>query len=326
VAHPLRRALIALLLLWLVCTLTFGLIHLAPGDAALILLPPGADAQTLASLRRAYGLDAPLPVQYLHWLGNIASGDLGTSLASGQRVSQLVRDALPISVALGASSLIVSVLLGVFVAGVQARRAGGAADTGLTIVTTMLTAAPTFWLALVAVAAVTVGAVALGVPPAWRLPAFGMQAPGLITASIAWGDLLRHALLPVLVLAIPGAAAIARFARASLVEASRSDAPRTARAKGVPAPEVWARHVRRLALPALVTLVALSLPGLVAGSVFVESVFAWPGMGRALLSAVAQRDHPVILAITLVYGATVITANFAADLLLPRLDPRRARA
>ena len=320
----LRRSGTALVLLWLVCTLTFALVHSAPGDAALLLLPPEADAATLARLRSELGLDAPLLQQYAHWIGNIARGDLGTSLATGRPVIESVRTALPISVGLGLASLTLTVMVGLAIGSTQARRAGTPTDTALTILSTTLYSAPTFWLSLAAVALVTVGAAAFGVPPAWRLPAFALRDPGVLDASAAPLDVVRHSILPVLVLAVTGAAGVARFARSAIVEASRGEFRRTAVAKGVRENAAWYRHVVRIALPAIVALVALSVPGIVAGSVFVEGVFAWPGMGKLLLTAVAQRDHPVILAVTLLYASAVIFTNLLTDLLLPRLDPRRS--
>ncbi|HYW49405.1 MAG TPA: ABC transporter permease [Gemmatimonadaceae bacterium] len=321
----LRRVGTALALLLLVCTLTFVLVHSAPGDAALLLLPPEADAATLARLRVELGLDAPLVQQYVIWLQNIARGDLGTSLATARPVAESIRDALPVSIGLGVASLLLTVLTGVTVGSAQARHAGSPTDTALTIVSTTLYSAPTFWLSLACVAAVTVGAAAFGVPPAWRLPAFALRDPGVLDAGAAPLDILRHAVLPVMVLALTGAAGTARFARSAIVEAARGDVRRTALAKGVSAPDAWSRHVVRVALPSVAALVALSVPGIVAGSVFVEGVFAWPGMGKLLLGAVAQRDHPVILAVTLLYAAVVIGTNLLTDLLLPLLDPRRTR-
>ncbi|MES3032672.1 MAG: ABC transporter permease [Gemmatimonadota bacterium] len=323
--HLFRRTGTALALLWLVCTLTFVLVHSAPGDAALLLLPPEADASTLARLRADLGLDAPLLQQYLRWLGNIAQGDLGTSLASGRPVTEAIRSALPVSLGLGLASLTLTVLCGLAVGSAQARRAGSRTDTALTMLSTTLYSAPTFWLSLAFVAAVTVGAATLGIPPAWRLPAFALRDPGVLDAGAAALDIVRHAVLPVLVLTLTGAAGVARFARSAIVEAARTDYRRTALAKGVTARAAWYRHVVRVALPAVAALVALSLPGIVAGSVFVEGVFAWPGMGKLLLTAVAQRDHPVILAVTLLYASVVIVTNLATDALLPLLDPRRTR-
>jgi peptide/nickel transport system permease protein len=318
VNHLLRRTGTALALLWLVCTLTFVLVHSAPGDAALLLLPPEADAATLTRLRAELGLDAPLLQQYVRWLGN--------SLATGRPVVEAIGSALPVSLGLGVASLTLTVLLGLTVGSAQARRSGSASDTAMTIVSTTLYSAPTFWLSLACVAAVTVGAASLGIPAAWRLPAFGLRDPGVLDAGAAPLDLLRHAVLPVLVLTATGAAGVARFARSAIIEAARGDARRTALAKGVTADRAWYRHVVRVALPSVAALVALSVPGIVAGSVFVEGVFAWPGMGKLLLTAVGQRDHPVILAVTLLYATAVIVTNLLTDSVLPLLDPRRVRA
>ncbi len=323
-AHLLRRFGIALGLLWLVCTLTFALVHSAPGDAALLLLPPEADAATLERLRAELGLDAPLLRQYARWILNIARGDLGTSLTTGLPVSASIGVALPVSLWLGAASLTLTVVFGLLVGSAQAKRAGSVADTWLTMLSTTLYAAPTFWLSLACVAAVTVGAAELGIPPAWRLPAFGLRDPGVLDLGAAPMDVLRHSILPVFVLAATGAAGVARYARSAIIEASRGDSRRTAVAKGVSRRRAWRSHVVRVALPSIVALVALSVPGIVAGSVFVEGVFAWPGMGKLLLSAVAQRDHPVILGVTLLYAAAVIVTNLLTDLLVPLLDPRRA--
>ena len=264
--------------------------------------------------------------QYVRWLGNIARGDLGTSLATGRPVIESVGDALPVSLGLGAASLTLTVLIGVAIGSLQARRAGTLTDTWLTILCTTVYSAPTFWLSLACVAAVTVGAAAFGIPPAWRLPAFGLRDPGVLDSAAAPLDMIRHSVLPVLVLALTGAAGVARFARSAIVEAARGDYARTAIAKGVSENRAWFRHVVRIALPGVAALVALSVPSIVAGSVFVEGVFAWPGMGKLLLTAVSQRDHPVILAVTLLYATAVIATNLLTDLILPRLDPRRSRA
>jgi peptide/nickel transport system permease protein len=136
-------------------------------------------------------------------------------------------------------------------------------------------------------------------------------------------DVMRHAVLPVTILAAIGAAGVARYARTSVADVLREDWVRTARAKGLQAGRVYLRHVLANILPSVVVLFALSLPGVVAGSIFVESVFAWPGMGRLMVTAIAARDYPVVLGATLWYAALVILANLGADVLLPLLDPRR---
>ena len=315
------------MLLWLVVTLTFVLVRLAPGDPTALLIAPGATAADAARLRAELGLDRSMAVQYAQWLKDVLRGDLGTSFASSRPVTTVIAEAAPISVALGAISLALTFLIGVPVGMVQAARRGRLADRALTVMTTAMYAAPTFWIALALVSVFTYGAATLGLPPEWRLPAFGVRTPGVsLSGWAAVLDLIRHAILPVGILAGVGAAGIARYARSSVADTLRHDYVRTARAKGVGAKRIYLRHVLANILPALVVLFALSLPGLLAGSIFVESVFAWPGMGRATLNAILARDYPVVLGATLFYSASVIAANLAADLVLPLLDPRREHA
>lgn len=320
----LRRLAAAATLVWLVLTLTFALVHLAPGDAAALLVPPEASAADAARLRAELGLDRPVAVQYARWVGRALRGDLGESLAQHRPVTTVLGEALPVSLGLGALSLALTFVVGVLVGTVQAARRGTRSDLALTVVTTAVYAAPSFWLALALVAVFTAGAAAWGFPAWLRLPAFGLRDPaGELRGLAGLADLARHAVLPVTVLAAIGAAGIARYARASVADVVRADFVRTARAKGLAARAVYGRHVLANVLAPLLTLLALALPGLVAGSVFVEGVFAWPGMGRALLAAVAARDYPVVLGATLVYAILVIGADLAVDVALPLLDPRR---
>lgn len=318
------RWLDAFVLLWLVATLTFLLLRLAPGDPAALLVAPDASAALIERQRAAFGLDGSLPLQYGRWLGSVLRGDLGTSLARGVPVRTVIAEALPYSLWLGGVSLGGSVLLGVMLGGWQARRAGTRADTALTIAGTVAFAAPHFWLALGLIAVATTGAATLGLPASLRLPAFGVTAPaGDLHGLAALLDLLRHSILPLGVLTLTGAAGIARYARGTLREAWRAPHVRSATARGLADARIQRRHVLRNALAPIVVLVGLALPGVVAGSVFVEQVFAWPGLGRTMLTAIASRDYPVVLGLTLLYASVVIVANLVADLVLQALDPRR---
>ena len=317
----------ALLLLWIVTTLTFVMLHLAPGDPATLLIGPTATAEEIARQRATLGLDRSLPEQYVRWIGALLRGDLGTSLAHGRPVTALVGEALPLSLFLGGTSLLASVLIGALLGWYQALRAGTRADTTVTVLTTTLYAAPSFWLALALLAAATSGAASLGAPAWLRLPAFGVREPAaLATGWGAFTDLARHAVLPLLVLTIPGAAGIARYARSSFRDAASAPHVPAAEARGLSRLQLERRYVLRNAWTPIVVLVGLSLPGIIAGSVFVEQVFAWPGLGRTMLSAIAARDYPVVLALTLVYAAAVIAANALADTVVSKLDPRRGAA
>jgi peptide/nickel transport system permease protein len=316
------RVLDALVLLWLVTTLTFALLHLAPGDPATLLIAPTATAEEAARVRATLGLDAPLLVQYARWLGGVLTGDLGTSLIRALPVRTVIAEALPVSLFLGGVSMLISFVAGTLLGLAQALRATPRVDRALSLVSVALFAAPSFWLALALVALFTSGVAMLGLPEYLRLPAFGMQSPAS-AGDATWSDRWRHAVLPLLVLSVPGVAGVARYARQSIRDASGAPFVTSAYARGLSRTRVEWRYVLRLSLTPLVVLFGLTLPGVIAGSVFVEQVFAWPGLGRAMMSAIGARDYPVVLGLTLVYAASVIAANLLADWCLWLLDPRR---
>ncbi len=320
----LRRIAGALLLFWLVLTITFALIRLAPGDAATFLVSPSASAAEVARTRAELGLDRSIAVQYARWADGMLRGDLGESFSLHQPVRRALAQALPVSIGLGAASLILTFLIGVPIGIVQAIRRGRTVDHVLTVLTTAVYAAPSFWLALSLIAVFTYGAAAWGLPPAMRLPAFGLRSPGTDLHGIAaLRDIVRHSLLPVTILTAVGASGIARYARSSVADVLDADFVRTARAKGASPARVYFRHVLATVLPSLIVLFALSLPGLVAGSIFVEAVFAWPGMGHLMVNAIVARDYPLVMGAAAVYAALVLAANLAGDLVLPLVDPRR---
>jgi peptide/nickel transport system permease protein len=324
VTYLVRRAAAALVLIWLVLTLTFVLLHAAPGDAADLLVAPDAPPDVAVQLRQELGLDRPLTHQYGRWLTNLLRGDLGESFRRREPVRAILADALPISIWLGSVSLLLTFIIGVAVGSLQAARRDRWIDRLLTGLTTAVYAAPSYWLSLTAVAVFTYGMSRLGAPGWLRLPAFGLTNPA--SDAVGWSvipDLVRHSILPIAVLAAVGAAGIARYARSAVLDLSRSEWVRTARAKGLSPGRVMFRHLLANALPPLVVLLMLALPGVVAGSVFVESIFAWPGMGRVMLEAISARDYPVVMGATVVYAALVVLSNAASDVVLHAVDPRR---
>jgi ABC-type dipeptide/oligopeptide/nickel transport system permease component len=312
----------AIVLLWIVTTLTFALLHLAPGDPATLLIAPTATAAEAQQLRVSMGLDAPLPVQYARWMRDVLQGDLGMSLSRSMPVRAVIAEALPVSLFLGGVSLLASFVLGTMIGLVQALRANPRVDGWLSMLSLTAFAAPSFWLALALVALVTSGVAQLGLPDWFRLPAFGMQSPAA-TDRASWIDRLQHAILPLLVLSIPGAAGVSRYARQAVRDAAWAPHVSSAFARGLSRMRVEWRYVLRNALTPLIVLFGLTLPGVIAGSVFVEQVFAWPGLGRTMLGAIGARDYPVVLGLTLVYAAAVVGANLLADVLLWLADPRR---
>jgi peptide/nickel transport system permease protein len=310
-------------LYWCVLSLTFVLLRVAPGDPATFLLPPGATAADAARMRADLGLDRPVTVQYARWARETLRANLGTSFADGRPVATIIRDALPVSLGLGLASLALSFAVGIAVGLLQAARRGTRTDLSLTVLSVILAASPAYWLGLGAIATFTYLASSLSLPAWMRLPAVGLSTPGVELRGWGWvADLVRHSILPVGLLAAIGAAGVARYVRTSALDVMSADWVRTARAKGLAERAVLHRHIVANLRAPIVTLFALALPGTVAGSVFVETIFGWPGMGRLMVTAIVSRDYPVVLGCAASYAAVVIVANLAAEGLLRWADPR----
>ncbi len=311
----LRRAFTGLAVVLGVVTLMFFLIRLAPGDPALLLVGPTASEEQLAAQRRSLGLDQPLAQQYATWLARFTKGDWGTSIATGRRVSAMIAEAWPATVRLVGLSLLLSYVLGIVVGAIQAG-SGGRVDTSLSVVTVTLFALPGYWLGLMLVMVFTYWARAL--------PAFG--AAGFDADFLTgWGrvaDRLRHLALPLTTLTLIGVGGVARYVRGAMLDVRGAPHVAVARAKGLSPAQVNFRHVLRNALIPVVTLLGLSLPALFSGAVFIESIFAWPGVGRVMVEAVGARDYPVIMAATAVSAALVVAGNLVAELLTAWVDPR----
>ncbi|HEY4322219.1 MAG TPA: ABC transporter permease [Gemmatimonadales bacterium] len=299
-----------------VVILTFVLLHLAPGDPATRLLGPAATDAQRAALRQTLGLDRSLVVQLVSWAGRAVRGDFGQSIATGQPVRAMVAAAWPATAALVIVSLVLTYLFGVAIGVWQATMQSRAADGVTTLVTVALNALPGYWLALVLVMVFTYRL-------RW-LPAFG--AAGLDAEFLTpWAqviDRLRHATLPLLTLTLIGIGGIARFVRASMRQVAASPFLTVACAKGLSPRRVTWRHQFRNAAVPVVTLLGLSLPALFSGTVFVEAVFAWPGVGQLMVLGVQARDYPVVMAAATISAVLVVVGNLAADLILPFVDPR----
>jgi peptide/nickel transport system permease protein len=299
-----------------VITLTFVLLHAAPGDPAARLLGPTATAEQLDAQRRALGLDRPLPAQYVTWLTRVARGDWGRSIATGRPVAAMLGDAWPATVRLVALSLFLSYALGVALGAWQAMRNGSPLDTALSVGSVTLYALPGYWLGLMLVLVFTY----------WLrvLPAFGAAGfdSDLLTGWARLADRLRHLALPLLTLTLIGVGGAARFARGAMLDVIHAPFVTTAYAKGLAPSAVMRHHVLRNAMIPVITLLGLSLPALFSGAVFVEAVFAWPGVGRVLVEAVNARDYPVVMAATTISATLVVLGNLLADLLAGWVDPR----
>jgi peptide/nickel transport system permease protein len=311
----LRRALSGAAVVFGVLTLMFFLLRLAPGDPARLLVGPAATEEQVEAQRHALGLDRPLPAQYASWLGRFVQGDWGTSIATGRPVARTLAEALPATVRLVGISLLLSYLLGIVVGVVQAT-AGGRLDTTLSVLTVTLFALPGYWLALMLVMLFTY--------QMRLLPAFGAAGfdSDFLTGSGRVADRLRHLALPLATLTLIGIGGTARYVRGARLDVAGSPFVAIARAKGLSPTRVAVRHVLRNALIPVVTLLGLSLPALFSGAVFIEAIFAWPGVGRVLVEGVVARDYPVVMAATAVSAALVVAGNLLAEILVSWVDPR----
>jgi peptide/nickel transport system permease protein len=314
-----RLALAAATTAAVVC-LTFALVHLAPGAPFLAgsegrFVPP----ETRERQRRDFGLDQPLGTQFVRYVANLARGDLGESFVHRRPVADVLGEALPNTLLLGGAALVLSLVLGLGLGIVQATRTGTWVDTTLSAVSLALYSVPSFWLGLMLL-------LVFGEWLRW-LPIAGMSTA--VGAPASWEgralDVLRHLVLPALTLALVNGAAIARFHRAAMLEALGADSIRAARSRGLGEGRIVLRHALRHALAPAITLAGLSVPALLTGSVLVENVFGWPGMGRAAYEAIFARDYNVITAVAVVAGVLVALGNLLADVGVAWADPRIRR-
>jgi peptide/nickel transport system permease protein len=312
----LRRLAASLLLLLLVLSLTFFLVHLIPGDPTNRIESNGLTASQRERLHEMYGLDRPLPEQYLSWLSSIIlRQDWGTSLSQQRPVSSALMEALPATGLLALAAVIVEYTLALLLGIAAGRRPGSALDHGIRIGGLLFYSLPLFWLALMAI---LLFSYILPVLPASHMRSVDadLLSPGRRALDMAW-----HLILPALVMGLGLAGGTARFVRARMIEVLSQDYIRTARAKGLSEARVlWVHALRNAAVP-MVQLFAVTLPSLLSGALLVEVVFAWPGLGRLTFNAILARDYPLILAGTAFTATLVILGNFAADLVHAWLDP-----
>lgn len=302
--------------------LAFLLMRAAPGDP-LSELTEGrpVTATQVAELRVRYGLDQPVARQFAAFAGGLVRGDLGTSIGHGRPVTALIAERLPATLLLGGTVLLLTFTVGAWLGAAQAIHRGGAFDRTLGTLSLAAYAMPSFWLGLLLVWL-------FGIE--WRLlPAAGMRDPFLAESAGAGAriaDILRHLVLPALTLSAVNIAATMRHQRGAMLEALAHPFIRAARARGLSEKRVVWRHGWRNALFPVITLFGLWLPLLVAGSVFVERVFAWPGLGALAADAIGARDYPLLMGATLLVTGLVIVGGLLADVAYAALDPRVRRA
>ena len=313
-SYIVRRMLINVVVFLLITVAVFALVHKAPGDPIAMLIPPSelnsGSAQFIAHKRHELGLDQSLVTQYWHWFTNALQGNLGYSLINGRPVTSLLGERVGPTLELMGVGLVLSLLIAFSLGIIAALRRNTAVDYGATVISLGSVSVPVFFVALVGIYLFSL--------KFQLLPSAGISdpsAPGLI-------DSVRHLVLPALILGFGNSGPYMRYIRSSMITELDSDYARTAEAKGASRVRVVIRHSLRNSLIPVLTIIAASLPQLLAGAVVIEQVFAWPGMGQLAISSVQSHDYSVMIGFALVIAALVLLSNLLADVLYTVVDPR----
>ena len=314
-----KRLLFMIPLLFGITVICFTVMHLAPGSPTDLQtqMNPRASVEMKERLRAMYDLDKPLPEQYIRWVGKLAVLDLGVSFSTDRRpVADKILERLPITILLNVLSLLLILVVAIPLGVLSAVRQDSLFDRVAGVVVFIGFAVPTFWLALLLM-------ILFGVHLGW-LPISGIRSLNseYLPPGMALWDLIRHLILPVLLAAFGGLAGLSRYMRANMLEVIRQDYILTARAKGLSERVVIYRHALRNALLPVITILGLSVPGLVGGSVIFETIFAIPGMGQLFYMAVMARDYPVVMGILFIGAVLTLFGNLIADVSYALADPR----
>lgn len=310
--YTIKRLLQAIPLLIGVSVIGFGMMHLAPGGPlAVYTLNPTISAQDLDRIEKAFGLDQPIHVQYAKWAYGMFTGNWGNTFFGGRPVREVIFERVPATVLLMGSAFALAILLGLLIGILGAVRRYSIFDYLATTGAMVALSFPTFWFGLMAI---FVFAEKLG----W-LPSGGMFTLGVEEDLL---DLLRHLVLPVVVLALVLVAQWSRYTRSSFLEVINQDYIRTARSKGLSGGKILFRHAFPNALAPLVALIGVQLPWLLSGALVTETIFSWPGMGRLFVDALKVKEYPILMGLVMVTAVTVIIGNLLADLVNSLIDPR----
>ena len=310
--YLIRRLLQAFPVLLGITLISFLIVNSAPGDPALLYMDRSGNPtkEDIAKVRHDLGLDKPLPLRYADWLGRAVKGDFGNSFADKRPVITKIGEAAPYSIKLAVASIFLGYTMAILLGVVAAVKANTWIDYLISGLSALFVSAPVFWVALMAMLLISVK---------WGLlPTSGWSTYG--DGSLL--DVVKHLILPTIILALRDIAGLSRYVRSGLLETLSADFVRTARSKGLTERVVIYKHALRNALVPVVTVIGLSLPALVGGAVVTEKVFALPGMGRLAVDAVGGRDYPVIIAINLLLSVLVVLGNILADVAYGWVDPR----
>lgn len=316
IKYILKRLALFIPLLIGISIISFFVMHLAPGDPTSLFVDPSINPQELARVRANWGLDKPVYVQYFYWLKNAARGDFGTAYVINRPVMDVIFERLPATLLLMGASLFIIFLISVPLGVISAYKKNGVFDNVVTVLSFMGMATPSFWLALMLM---LLFSVQLGI-----LPSTGMSDP--ISAGLsAFGnilDIVRHMVLPVSTIVLLGFAGMTRYVRASTIEVLGHNYIKAARAKGLPESKVLFKHALKNSLLPLITLLGMTVPDLFAGAFIIETVFAWPGMGRLGVGAIFSRNYPLIMGIIFISSVLILLGNLLADVCYSVADPR----
>ena len=307
--YLLRRLAGMVIVMFLVATIVFIIAHVIPGDPAAVMLGPAATGADIAALRTRLGLDAPLPVQYLHFMRSVLQLRLGESIFLGRSVTQALAERAPLTLQLTLLSAGLATFIGIPVGILSAVRRGSVTDQVVTAISVAGASLPSFWIGLTLIEYLAVR---------WHLlPVAGYGPPGATLLQR-----LPFLIMPAIALGIPNSALIIRFTRTSMLDVLSEDYVRTARAKGLPPAMVIFKHAFRNARTQVLTVIGLTVAGLLGGAIVTETVFGLPGVGNLVVSAVLRRDYPVIEGALLVISGIYVLINLGIDLLYAVLDPR----
>lgn len=312
--YIIRRILILIPMAFVICFLVYLGLELTPGDAVSHMISPdmlgSMDPERLEALRQSLGLGQPFYVRFWAWFINLIQGNFGYSTNGGVPIANIIATRLPATLELAAIALLFSTIIGCILGVISALKRGTATDSALTVVGMLGVSIPEFFFGLVAI-------LIFGLNLGW-LPVGGRSMPGYIT----FWDRVPHLIMPSLVLSIMLTAGVMRYARSSMLDALSRDFIKTARSKGLPEWRVNVLHGFRVALTPVVVLIGFRLPVLIGGSVIIEQVFQWPGIGNEFISAVRSQDYPVVMTIALLSVMAVLVASLIVDILTALIDPR----
>lgn len=298
--------------------ISFSVIHLAPGGPVEVETEMSlkASAQARENLKKLYGLDKPLHIQYLDWLQRFITFDFGKSFTDGKRVTDKIKERIPITLTINLLSMMLILMVAIPIGVLSATKQYSLFDKLTTVFVFVGFSTPTFWLALILM-------IIFGVTLGW-LPISGIQSIDVseMTYFERFTDWIKHLILPVGISAFGGIAGLSRYCRSSMLEVIRQDYIRTAKAKGLSEKDVVIRHALRNALLPVVTILGLSIPGLIGGSVIFETIFSIPGMGQLFYSSAMSRDYPTIMGILVIGSVLTLIGNLIADISYALLDPR----